>query len=203
MRVDPNDNLFTIADLSTIWIVADVYEFELPWVELGQVGRVELGYLPGKAFFGLVSYIAPFLDPKTRTAEVRLELPNPHGELKPGMFGNTIIEAAPREQVTALPSEAVLHSGRRTLAIVALGGGRFESRELELGLDSGDGWTEVRAGLAPGEEVVVSGQFLIDSESKLQDAVQKLVAPAVPGDPGADAATGETGRDPESHEMGH
>ena len=176
MEVRPNDNLYTIADLSSVWVVADVYEFELPWVALGQTGTVELSYLPEVEFSGPVTYISPFLDPKTRTAEVRLELPNPDGRLKPEMFGNTLIEAAPREGAIAVPSEAVLHSGRRTLVIVALGGGRFEPRQVRLGVDSSDGWTEVPEGLREGEEVVVSSQFLIDSESKLQEAVQKLLA---------------------------
>jgi multidrug efflux pump subunit AcrA (membrane-fusion protein) len=175
MEVAPNANLYTIADLSTVWVVADVYEYELPWIELGQTGKVELSYLPGFSFSGPVSYISPFLDPKTRTAEVRLELPNTEGRLKPEMFANTLIEAALRPGATAIPSEAVIRSGRRTLAIVALGEGRFTAREVELGLQTGDGWTEITQGLQPGEEVVVSSQFLIDSESNLQEAVQKLL----------------------------
>jgi RND family efflux transporter MFP subunit len=182
MQVAPNSNLYTIADLSTVWVVADVYEYELPWIELGQTGTVELSYLPGKKFKGPVTYISPFLDPKTRTAEVRLELPNSDGRLKPEMFGHTLIEAEPRIGAIAIPSEAVIRSGRRTLVIVALGDGRFTGREIELGLDTGEGWTEVTEGLSPGEEVVVSSQFLIDSESKLQEAMQKLLA--AESDPG-------------------
>jgi multidrug efflux pump subunit AcrA (membrane-fusion protein) len=175
MEVTPNTNLYTIADLSTVWVVAEVYEFELPWVEVGQTGVVELSYLPGSRFAGPVTYVSPFLDPKTRTAQVRLELPNPEGRLKPEMFGNTLIEAAPRSGVTAIPNEAVIRSGRRTLVVVALGEGRFEPREITLGLAGSDGWMEVGEGLRPGEEIVVSSQFLIDSESKLQEAVQKLL----------------------------
>jgi Cu(I)/Ag(I) efflux system membrane fusion protein/cobalt-zinc-cadmium efflux system membrane fusion protein len=176
MQVRPNDSLYTIADLSSVWVLAKVYEYELPWVALGQTGSVELNYLPGKKLEGRVTYIAPFLDPKTRTAEIRLELPNPDGMLKPEMFGNTIIQGTTREGVLAIPQEAVIRSGRRTLAIVALGEGRFEPRDVALGLDSGDGWLEVMEGLGPGEEVVVSGQFLIDSESNFQEAIQKLLA---------------------------
>jgi Cu(I)/Ag(I) efflux system membrane fusion protein/cobalt-zinc-cadmium efflux system membrane fusion protein len=177
MQVAPNSNLYTIADLSKVWVIADVYEYELPWLELGQIGTVELSYLAGERFSGPVTYISPFLNPKTRTAEVRLELPNPERRLKPEMFGNVLIEAAPRADATAIPSEAVIRSGRRTLAIIALGEGRFTAREIQLGLDTGDGWSEVTDGLSPGEEVVVSSQFLIDSESKLQEAIQKLLAP--------------------------
>ncbi len=183
MEVAPNSNLYTIADLSTVWVMADVYEYELPWVELGQTGTVELRYLPGGRFSGRVTFIAPFLDPKTRTAAVRLELPNAEGRLKPEMFGNALIEAAPRVGATAIPTEAIIRSGRRTLAIVAKSGGRFEPRQLELGLDTGDGWTEVTQGVKPGERVVVSSQFLIDSESNLQEAIQKLLAAGSTAEP--------------------
>lgn len=175
MQVQPNDNLYTIADLSAVWVLADVYEYELPWIELGLPGTVRLAYLPGRQFSGTVTYISPSLDPKTRTAEVRLELENPDGTLKPEMFGDTLIHGTPREAVVVIPSEAVIRSGQRTLAVVSLGKGRFEPREIELGLDSGEGWQEVTAGLTAGEVVVVSGQFLIDSESRLQEAVQKLL----------------------------
>jgi RND family efflux transporter MFP subunit len=176
MEVAPNSNLYTIADLSTVWVVADVYEYELPWIELGQTGTVELSYLPDVPFSGPVTYISPFLDPKTRTAEVRLELPNPEGRLKPEMFGNTVIHAEPRRDAIAIPTEAVIRSGRRTLVIVALGEGRFTARDVQLGFDTGDGVTEVTSGLEPGERVVVSSQFLIDSESKLQEVIQKLLS---------------------------
>jgi len=177
MEIQPNSNLYTIADISRVWVLAEVYEYELPWLALGQKARIELSYFPGEARQGEVTYIAPFLDPKTRTAEVRVELDNSDGRLKPEMFGSVVIAGAPRKGVVAVPTEAVIHSGTRTLAIVALGSGRFEPRELELGLDSGDGWLEVRSGLAEGEEVVVSSHFLIDSESRLQEAVRKLLAP--------------------------
>jgi RND family efflux transporter MFP subunit len=176
MEVGPDSNLYTIADLSTVWVLANVYEYELPWIEIGQTATLELSYLPGVSFTGPVTYISPFLDPKTRTAEVRIELPNRDGKLKPEMFGNMLIEAEPRLGATAIPSEGVIRSGRRTLAIVALGEGRFTAREITLGLDTGEGWTEVTEGLAVGEQVVVSSQFLIDSESKLQEAIQKLLS---------------------------
>ncbi|MCP4039509.1 MAG: HlyD family efflux transporter periplasmic adaptor subunit, partial [bacterium] len=174
-------NLYTIADLSSVWVLADIYEYELPWVALGQEGVVELSYLPGRKFTGPVTHVSPFLDPKTRTAQIRLELPNLDRALKPEMFGNTVIAGMPREGVLAVSQDAIIHSGRRSLVIVALGEGRFDPRDVELGLDSGDGWIEVTRGVSPGEEVVVSGQFLIDSESNLQEAVKKLLAGA-PGE---------------------
>ena len=186
MEVTPNANLYTIADLARVWVLADVYEYELPWLAVGQQATVELSYLPGEAIRGRLTYIAPFLDPATRTAEVRLELDNAAGRLKPEMFGNAVIAGAPLAGVLAIPAEAVIRSGRRTIAIVSLGEGRFEPREVALGLDTGDGWLEVRDGLREGEQVVVSSQFLIDSESNLQEAARKLLA----------AERGETGIPP-------
>ena len=176
MEIGANDNLYTIADLSRVWVYADVYEYELAWIAEGQRGVVELSYLPGVTLEGVVTYIYPYLDPKTRTARVRLELDNPGGVLKPDMFANVSIEAETLKGVLAVPEEAVIRSGRRNLIVVALGDGRFQPRDVTLGLDTGDGWLEVRDGLRESERVVTSGQFLIDSESKLQEAVQKLLA---------------------------
>jgi Cu(I)/Ag(I) efflux system membrane fusion protein/cobalt-zinc-cadmium efflux system membrane fusion protein len=176
MEVGSNDNLYTIADLSRVWVYADVYEYELAWIAEGQRGVVELSYLPGVTLEGVVTYIYPYLDPKTRTARVRLELDNPGGVLKPDMFANVSIEAETLKSVLAVPEEAVIRSGRRNLIVVALGNGRFQPRDVTLGLDTGDGWLEVRDGIRESERVVTSGQFLIDSESKLREAVQKILA---------------------------
>jgi Cu(I)/Ag(I) efflux system membrane fusion protein/cobalt-zinc-cadmium efflux system membrane fusion protein len=176
MEVGPNDNLYTIADLSRVWLYADVYEYELPWVREGQNAVIDLSYLPGRTFEGAVTYVYPFLDPKTRTARVRVELENPDLTFKPDMFANVTIETEIHPDVLAVPEAALIRSGRRTLAVVALGEGRFSPREVALGIDSGDGWVEVQGGLAEGDRVVTSGQFLIDSESKLQEAVQKMLA---------------------------
>jgi len=186
MEVGVNDDLYTIADLSRVWVYAEVYEYELPWIAEGQRGVIELSYLPGTALEGKLTYIYPYLDPKTRTARVRLELDNPGGVLKPDMFANVSIEAETRKAVLAVPEEAVIRSGRRDLIVVALGGGRFQPRDVTLGLDTGDGWVEVRSGLREAEQVVTSGQFLIDSESKLQEAVQNLLA----GDAGSTSHEG-------------
>ncbi len=176
MEVDPNMRLYTVADLSHIWVYADVYEYELPWISVGQRGIAELSYLPGQDFEGEVTYVYPFLDPKTRTARVRLEFPNPGLVLKPDMFANVTIDTKVQEDVLAVPEEAILRSGQRMLAIVSAGEGRFEPRNVRLGIDAGDGWIEVTEGLAEGERIVTSGQFLIDSESRLQEAVQKMLA---------------------------
>jgi Cu(I)/Ag(I) efflux system membrane fusion protein len=176
MKVQPNSNLYTIADLSRVWVLAEVYEYELPWLAVGQTAAVELSYLPGEHMEGELTYIAPFLDPKTRTVEVRLELDNASGKLKPEMFGNVVVAGAPRLGALAIPTSAVIRSGKRTIAVVALGEGRFDPRDITLGLDSGDGWLEVLSGLDEGDEIVISSQFLIDSESNLQEAVRKLFA---------------------------
>lgn len=218
MEVGPNHNLYTIADLSHVWLYADVYEYELPWVREGQKASVDLSYLPGRTFEGEVTYVYPFLDPKARTARVRVELDNPDLLFKPDMYANVTIQGEVRQDVLAIPEEAVIRSGRRTLAVVATGEGRFESRELGLGIDSGDGWIEVRSGLAEGDRVVTSSQFLIDSESKLQEAIQKMLSAksgedmdhtghpmpesATPNDPHAGHATPEAPETADPH-AGH
>ncbi len=190
MEVTANNNLYTIADLSRIWVYADVYEYELPWVQTGQNAIVDLSYLPGRLFEGTVTYVYPFLDPKTRTARVRIELDNPDRILKPDMYANVTIEAETRKDVLVVPEEAVIRSGHRSLVVVAVGEGHFSPRDVALGIDSGDGWIEVSDGLEEGDQVVTSGQFLIDSESKLQEAVNKMIS----AKPAADA-------DHEGHSM--
>ncbi|MBW2542782.1 MAG: efflux RND transporter periplasmic adaptor subunit [Deltaproteobacteria bacterium] len=176
MEVAPNSNLYTIADLSRVWVYANVYEYELPWVELGQRAIVEISYLPGQSFEGTVTHIDPFLDPATRTARVRLEHANPDGLLKPEMFANVSIIADAQDDALAIPEEALIRSGRRNLVFVALGEGRFEPRVVEVGSRTGDGWIEIGGGLAEGEVIVSSGQFLIDSESRLQESLQKFLS---------------------------
>jgi multidrug efflux pump subunit AcrA (membrane-fusion protein) len=176
MEVTSDKNLYTIADLSRVWIYANVYEYELPWLEVGRPASVQLDAVPGASFAGLVSYIYPFLDPETRTARLRLELDNPDMIFKPDMFANVEILAADHPDALAVPEEAVIRSGRRALVIVDLGGGHFAPRDVTLGIDTGDGWLEVLQGLEESERVVTSGQFLIDSESKLRAAAQKLLA---------------------------
>jgi Cu(I)/Ag(I) efflux system membrane fusion protein len=196
MEVGPAQNLYMIGDLERVWIQADIYESDLPWVAVGQRGTVDLSYLPGRHFEGPVTFIDPFLDPKTRTARVRIELDNPDELLKPDMFANVTLATETRPDVIAVPDEAILRTGRRNIAIVAIGAGRFEPRPVVLGLDAGDGWVEIRHGLSEGDEVVVSGQFLIDSESRLQEAVQKLLSGDAPTSDTRDA-TGHAGHAPE------
>jgi Cu(I)/Ag(I) efflux system membrane fusion protein/cobalt-zinc-cadmium efflux system membrane fusion protein len=196
MEVGPNQNLYTIADLSRVWVYADIYEYELPWVASGQSALVELSYLQGRQIEGEVTYVYPFLDPKTRTARVRIEIGNPEALLKPNMFANVRIETQTRSGILVVPDEAVLRSGQRSLVIVALGGGHFAPREVTLGLDSGDGWLEVREGLSESEEIVTSGQFLIDSESRLREAFQKRLGPTAPDATGSSMHERQGVRDP-------
>jgi Cu(I)/Ag(I) efflux system membrane fusion protein/cobalt-zinc-cadmium efflux system membrane fusion protein len=172
--INPGQHLYRIAELSRVWVTANVYEYELPWVAEGQEAEVTLSYLPGRTFHGRVTHVYPFLDVETRTLKVRLSLDNADRALKPGMYANVTLLAAARHCL-AVPVEAVIHSGERTLAIVALGQGRFQPREVEIGVQAG-GWYEILAGLREGERIVTSAQFLIDSESNLKSALSDMTA---------------------------
>jgi Cu(I)/Ag(I) efflux system membrane fusion protein/cobalt-zinc-cadmium efflux system membrane fusion protein len=176
MEVKPGMRLYIIADLSEIWVYADIYEFEVPWVEEGQEAVMTLSYQPGKVYRGKVQYVYPYLEEKTRTVKVRLTFPNPNLDLKPGMYANVDIHTSPITDAIVVPTEAVLFSGERNLVFVALGGGRFAPRDVTVGLESGDGYYEIREGLKEGEKVVTSAQFMLDSESKLQESIAKMLA---------------------------
>ena len=175
MEVKSGMNLYTIADLSEIWVYADIYEYEVPWVKVGQTARMTLSYDPGRVYTGTVQYVYPYLEEKTRTIQVRLVFANADLDLKPGMYANVELETSPLEGVMAVPMEAVLFSGERNLVFISLGEGRFAPRDVTIGIESGDGFYEVKAGLSEGEVVVTSGQFLLDSESKLQESIAKML----------------------------
>jgi membrane fusion protein, copper/silver efflux system len=175
-RVSAGQDLYRIGNLKQIWVTAEVYEHDALWVAQGQKAQMELSYQQGRVLEGEVAYIYPTLDSKSRTLKVRLEFENPGIRLKPGMFATVLIEFRRKDDVLALPTEAILHSGRRELVFVAKGSGRFEPREVQTGLVGDRHMTEVLDGLSEGEVVVTSGQFLIDSESQLQEALQKLMA---------------------------
>ena len=176
--VTPETELYEIADLSTIWVYVDIFEYEAPYVHVGQTAQMQLSYFPGKSYRGKVTYIYPTLDPKTRTIKVRLEFPNPGYELKPDMYADVQLNVDYGTQ-TLVPSEAVLNSGTRQVVFIAKGDGYFEPRDIKIG-DQFDGQTVVLAGLKPGEEIVASGNFLIDSESRLGAAMQQMSA-SMPG----------------------
>ena len=169
MNVMPGMALFKLADLSVVWLYADIYEYELPFVRLGQQASVQLSYLPGETFIGRVIYIYPSLNPETRTAKVRFEFPNPHGKLKPEMYANVEIKVHLGQKL-AVPDGAIIDTGLRQMAIIDKGSGYFEPREVQVGSKT-DGYYEVIKGLKAGEKIVTSANFLIDSESNLKEAV--------------------------------
>ncbi|HEU4343853.1 MAG TPA: efflux RND transporter periplasmic adaptor subunit [Candidatus Binatia bacterium] len=169
MKVMPDKELYTIADLSTVWVNADIYEFELPYIRTGQKATIALSYFPGRAFTGRVSWIAPVLDEKTRTTKVRLEFSNRDFSLKPEMYANVEIDVDGGKKL-AVPDEAVLDSGVRKVIFVDKGEGRFAPAEVKLG-GRFDGYYEVLEGLSPGERILASASFLLDSESRLKEAM--------------------------------
>ncbi len=174
-RVTAGEPLFQIANLDRVWIQADVYESELPFIRLGALATTTLSYIPGRTWTGRVTFIAPTVDPVTRTVKVRSEFDNPDGALKPDMFGDVVIEQ-PARTVVAVPDSAVLQTGTRSIVFVVKGDGTFEPREVTLGTDA-DQFYEVRSGLTAGEKVVTQANFLIDSESRLKAALAQMNGP--------------------------
>lgn len=170
-------DVFRIADLSTVWVLADLYEDEVPWVQVGDRAELRLRGLPGPARTARVDYIYPYLDSKTRTQRLRLVLDNPDGTLKPGMYADVTIHSDRRLDAVVVPDAAIVRSGTRAQLFVQRAPGRFEPREVALGV-AADGEVQILQGVEPGETVVVSGQFLIDSESKLREAAVKMMPQA-------------------------
>ncbi|MDZ7660539.1 efflux RND transporter periplasmic adaptor subunit [Fodinibius sp.] len=185
---------YKIADLSTVWVQTSVYDYEVPWIEVGQQAQMELSYQPGKTYHGTVAYVYPTLDQKTRTVQVRLEFSNPNLELKPGMFANVRIQTRPKSNVTVIPNEAIIRTGERNIVFVAKGEGAFEPREVTLGMEGGqrNNEIEVLERVKAGEQIVTSAQFLFDSESRLQEAIQKMLQQKDAPDEEMDMETPET-----------
>ncbi len=175
MYVKPGMRLYTIADLSRVWVYVDVYEYQLPWIGVGQEASMTLPYVPGKEFTGQVVYIYPYLEERTRVIKVRLEFENPTQELKPGMYANIRLESELQRDAILVPREAYIDSGIRQLAFVDLGDGKFDPRDIQVGVEAEDGMVEVLYGLDEGEVVVTSGGFMLDAESKLKEAVAKMM----------------------------
>lgn len=169
MRIKPDEALFEIVDLSRVWVLADVYEYELPRLRLGQTATMTLPYWPDRSWTGRITYIYPAIDPKTRTVKVRLEVANPRNDLKAEMFATVLIAAEPRT-VLALPEDAVLETGTRRIVFVAQEEGRLLPREVVTG-DRADRQIEIKSGLKEGERVALGAAFLVDSESRLQSAI--------------------------------
>jgi len=166
MRVMPGEKMFDIADLSHLWVIADIYEYELPFIKVGNQAQITLAYLPGVELMSQIDYIYPTLSAETRTIKVRLKLVNRNQQLKPQMFGNVEIKIN-LGQKFVIPESAVMDTGRAMVVYVDLGNGAFEPREIKTGLRT-DGYIEVLRGLKRGESVVAAANFLVDSEAQLK-----------------------------------
>ncbi len=178
--VDAGMRLYRIADLGIVWVIAQVFEQDLSLVTLGQEAVVKVASFPDREFRGRVTFVYPTVDEKTRTAKVRLEFENPGYFLKPGMFVSAQIHAQLEDSAVLVPEMAVLRSGAKNTVFVAREGGKFEAREVVLGVEAENGMDEVLSGLNAGEQIVTSGQFLLDSESQLREAIDKMRGPTAP-----------------------
>jgi len=175
MRIMPGMDLYRIADLSKVWVYAHLYDEDIEWVKVGQDVTIELPYTPGKTLKGRVDYIYPYLDQKARDTKVRIVLQNPGLSMRPNMYANVELRSSLPDPVVAIPGEAILRSGTRNVVFVDRGEGKFEPRDVVLGIGGNDGLVQVLAGIKAGERVVTSAQFLLDSESRLKEAIQKML----------------------------
>jgi RND family efflux transporter MFP subunit len=190
--VDAGMKLYRLANLGIVWVFAQVYEQDLPFVQLGQEATVKLSSLPDREFRGRVTYVYPNVDEKTRTAKVRLEFENPGYFLKPGMFVSAQITAELEPSALLVPDSAVLRSGEKNTVFVALSGGKFDPRTVVLGPESEHDMVEVISGLQEGERIVASGQFMLDSESQLREAIQKMSGSVAVSPPSPSFTTNQT-----------
>jgi len=186
------ERIYRLADLATVWVQAQVYEKDLPYVRAGQPAVVRVTYGADRTYEGTVQLLAPQVEDLTRAATARIVLPNPDGFLRPGMFTDVSFAAQLADDAVLVPEMAVLRSGERNTVFVALDDGTFEPREVRLGNRSAGGFFEVLGGLRAGERIVTSGQFMLDSESQLREAIQKMLKSA----PGAASAEHDHGRSP-------
>jgi len=190
-KVEPTTPLMVIADLSVVWVQAEFYEEDAPLVRVGEAARVTVNSYPQRSWAATIDYLFPSVDAQTRTLRARLRIANPDLLLRPGMYANVEIRKALGYQL-AVPEEAVLDSGTRQIVFLDRGGGYFEPREVKAG-ERTNGRREILSGLAAGERVVISGNFLIDSESRLKSALEGMEAmPGMPGVEHGRKATGET-----------
>ena len=173
MYVKISKEVMTLADLSSVWVLAEVFESQSAWVELNQSADVELSYIPGKTWKGKVDYIYPSLDARNRTLKVRLQFDNFDELLKPNMYANIIIYGGEKRNILSVPTEALIRSGSEERLIIAKGNGRFVQRVVKSGIESGDD-IEIISGLNEEEKVVISAQFLIDSEASLKASLSRM-----------------------------
>jgi RND family efflux transporter MFP subunit len=197
--VNPGESMYQLGDISKVWVYGDIYEYEAPWLGAGQQATMTLAYAPGVTYRGRVIYVYPYLKEKTRTLEVRMEFPNGRNfELKPGMWTDVNIKPEVARDAVVIPIEAVLQTGKRNVAILALGDGHFLPREIKLGAQAGN-YFEVLSGLQEGDRVVDSAEFLINSESALESAFNKMTGQ--PESAGAQSTPSAGGTEPEGMTM--
>jgi Cu(I)/Ag(I) efflux system membrane fusion protein/cobalt-zinc-cadmium efflux system membrane fusion protein len=184
MYVTPGMNLYKIADLATVWVHADVYESELPWIREGQPAVVSFRHDPGRVYEGGVLFLYPEVSRQTRTLKICVEVPNTDRHLRPGMYADVVIQGPPIHDAVIVPQSAVIRTGTRDIVFVDLGEGRFKPLEVQLGVTGTGDWIQVLQGIEPGDRVVRQGQFMLDSESRIQEAIARFTAPGpVAGSP--------------------
>ncbi len=171
--VKPSKEILSLADLSSVWILAEVFERQANWVEVGQVAEIYLSYLPGKVWKGRVEYVYPSLNQKTRTLKVRIRLENPGERLKPNMFSTVLIFGGAKNDVVSIPREALIRTGDEQRVIVQVKPGEFAAKDVVSGIESGD-FVEIIKGISEGDMVVTSAQFLIDSEASLKASINRM-----------------------------
>jgi Cu(I)/Ag(I) efflux system membrane fusion protein/cobalt-zinc-cadmium efflux system membrane fusion protein len=175
MYIRPGMAIYRIADLSKVWMYLDIYEYQLPWVRLGQTATMTLPYIPDKTFAGKVIYIYPYLEEKTRVIRVRLEFDNPNLELKPDMYATVVLQSNLDREALLIPRDAYIDSGVRKVAFIYRGEGKFLPREIQTGVEAENRMVEVVSGLNAGDVVVTSGQFLLSAESQLKAAMARMM----------------------------
>jgi RND family efflux transporter MFP subunit len=169
-------NLYKIANLSTVWVHADIYELDIPWIRKGLPAVVSFRNAPEEQFHGKVLFLYPEVSRETRTLKICVEVPNLQRRLRPGMYADVIVQGPPVMNAVAVPQSAVLRSGERNTIFVDLGDGRFEPREVELGVRGDGDRIQIVNGIVAGEKVVTQAQFMLDSESRIQAAIAQFRA---------------------------
>ena len=173
MYVKPSQSVIDLVDLSSVWLMVDVFERQSDWVEVGQRAEASLPFMPGKTWEGMVEYVYPSIDASTRSLKVRLRFDNLEEELKPNMYADVTIFAKPKRKILAIPKEALIVTGNQQRVIISLGEGRFVPMTVGVGMETDDK-VEITRGLSEGDEVVTSSQFLIDSESSLKASLARM-----------------------------
>jgi len=174
MYVKPGMDLYKIADLSTVWVHADIYELDIPWIRKGQPAVVSFRNAPGESYRGKVLFLYPEVSRDTRTLKICVEVPNPQRRLRPGMYADVEVQGPIVKDAVVAPLSAVIRSGERDIVFVDLGQGRFQPREVELGVTGEGDRVQIILGVAAGEAVVTQAQFMLDSESRIQEAIAQF-----------------------------